>query len=166
MEMKRYAVCLITGFLLGMAIYFIFNHTKHDSNKNNNAVPEMVFVDRVEHRREKGEIPLFGPPTDSDKINFIRNADINSFEHLDVAYMFDADVMSEGLLYALVAANKFNIAQGNFSVYRYLSKANIYHQPIVADEKTKKIAMYYLKRGAALNEPDAVEELEKLEAEK
>ena len=83
MEMKRYAACLITGFLLGMAIYFIFNHARRDSNKNNIAVPEMVFVDRVEHRREKGEIPLFGPPTDSDKINFIRNADINSFEHLD-----------------------------------------------------------------------------------
>ena len=34
MEMKRYAACLITGFLLGMAIYFIFNHARRDSNKN------------------------------------------------------------------------------------------------------------------------------------
>ena len=66
-------------------------------------------------------------------------------------------------MYALIAANKFNIAQANYYVYHCLTNVDhvkAFYDPIMIDERTRNVALHYLQRGALLNDSQAKTELE------
>lgn len=157
--LKRAVSYIVAGFVLGLGTCII-EHCFMRGHDNRDAVlQEKVFVWNKKHL-DSGEIPLFMPPTDSDKISFIQNGNEVSFRNLTTAYIYET-VEPEGVLYALVAANKFNIAKGNFFVYYYLSYPQV-SKPITMDKRTKNIALRYLQKGASLKEKNAINELKKL----
>lgn len=162
--LKRAVSYIVAGFVLGLGTCII-EHCFMRGHDNRDAVlQEKVFVWNKKHL-DSGEIPLFMPPTDSDKISFIQNGDEGSFRNLTTAYIYET-VEPEGVLYALVAANKFNIAKGNFFVYYYLSYPQFFSKPVTMDERTKGIALRYLQKGVSLGEVNAVSELDNLKGDR
>lgn len=153
---------VVIGFFAGLFLCFVYSSTHNEQLEN--IQQDTVFVWNKKHL-DRGEIPLFVPPTDSDKVSFIQNGNESSFRTLTTAYIYET-VEQECLLYALVAANKFNIEKGNFFVYYYLSYPQIFSKPVTMDERTKDIALRYLQKGASLGEVNAVSELDKLKGDR
>ena len=160
-----YVVSATLGLAIGVGVYFMVCRLKFDSNgKPNVAYEKRIIYKWPEQKTPEGVIPLYDPPKDEDKDEFIKERNYESFSNLSIRYIY-ADVEIEAVLYALIAANKFNIAQANYYVYHYLTHVDhvkAFYDPIMIDERTRNVALHYLRRGALLNDSQAKTELESL----
>jgi hypothetical protein len=76
-------------------------------------------------------------------------------EYMDIRYY-----QQEFLLYSLIMANKFNIPDGYYFVYKdWTGIYNIHFRGEKMDDKTKKIVIDYLKRGVELNNYGSIIEM-------
>lgn len=70
----------------------------------------------------------------------------------------------EYLLYSIVMADKYNYAPANYDVYYCLTSVFDSNPSLgKIDKRTKELALYFLERGAKLNDPVAKKEINKLE---
>ena len=83
--------------------------------------------------------------------------DTAAYDELATAYLTDK-YNEEYLLYSLVMANKYNYPRAYFQVYECLTSVCELRKMRI-DEKTKALAIKYLKEGAELNERQSVIEL-------
>ena len=76
---------------------------------------------------------------DSDKLNLMNSKDKKSFEDLMIKYLY-VPVEEEGLIYAIIASNKFKIKEAESYICRYLTRDSM-------SEYTYRLGMAHLKNG-------------------
>jgi len=86
--------------------------------------------------------------------------DTAAYDELATAYLTNK-YNEEYLLYSFVMANKYNYPRAYFQVYECLT-AVFELRKIKIDEKTKTLAIKYLKEGVQLNERQSINELGEL----
>jgi len=86
--------------------------------------------------------------------------DTAAYDELAIAYLKDK-YNEEYLLYSFVMANKYNYPRAYYQVYECLT-AVFELRKIKIDEKTKALAIKYLKEGVDLNERQSIKELGEL----
>lgn len=87
----------------------------------------------------------------------LSKGDTIAYNELHTAFM-NEKYLEEYLLYSIIMANKYNYPPAYYQVYDCLT--SIYeHHSIEIDEKTKALAITYLKRGVYLNECQSTKEL-------
>ena len=72
--------------------------------------------------------------------------------------------MTLSILYALTAANKFDIAEGNYYIYLFLSGGYLSNEHVndSIDERSKSWAMYYLERGMKKGDRKSKQQYDKI----
>lgn len=120
----------------------VYSNKKANSSELANSNEKVEYVPSPIDRKEE-KIPIFEPPTEEQKKNFLESRDDKSFVTLADAYFYE-DIYGEGLIYAIIAANRFNIPRGNGYVYLFLTNFGACKE---LDERTEKMAIHYLKRG-------------------
>ena len=83
--------------------------------------------------------------------------DTTAYDELEVALMNDK-YKEEYLIYSMVMANKYRYPRAYFQVYYCLTSIFEHHSGLI-DEKTKVLAIEYLKKGVELKECQSVKEL-------
>lgn len=93
----------------------------------------------------------------------ISKGDVKAYEELEIAFFNVEYYEQDYLLYSIIMADKYNYPRAYFSVYYCLT--SIFEQHKYAgkiDEKTKALALKYLKEGVDLNDGQSTEELSNL----
>lgn len=170
----RYIFVFVCGVIAGITLFFAISHIVKTSSRNTNTrskfvstgienknVKEIFIVEDVEAKPD--EIPLFNPPTLQEKNDFLNKKDRGSFDELMTSYLYN-DIEPEGILYALTAANKFDIAEGNYYIYLFLSGGYLSNEHVndSIDERSKSWAMYYLERGMKKGDRKSKQQYDKI----
>lgn len=113
----------IISFIVGAVISVLIFCDK-DNKESSSHVKYKEVVIFKEKQLEKGCLPIFVQPTDSDKLNFMKNKEHKSFEDLMTKYLY-VPVEEEGLIYALIASNQFKLKEAGSYIYRYLTRDSI-----------------------------------------
>ena len=138
-------VFLSCGFILGFACDW-YDSIDHHSDKNVKQ-PKSIIVGYTS--------------ADIDTLkDLVLKGDESAYSSLLEQYMDIRYYQQESLLYSLIMANKFNISNAYYFVYSDWNGIYKFHFPDQKmDEKTKKITMNYLKRGAELKDFISIEKL-------
>lgn len=167
----KYIIRLSVFSILIISVLFCYYYMSYSndtnivySNKKINSSELASSNEKVEHvlspiDRKEEKIPIFEPPTEEQKKNFLENRDDKSFETLADAYFYE-DVYGEGLIYAIIAANRFGIPRGNGYVYLFLTNFGACKE---LDERTEKMAIHYLKRGILAKDENSEQLMNNLE---
>jgi len=92
----------------------------------------------------------------------LSKGDTIAYKELRIAY-FNVDYYEEEfLLYSIIMADKYNYPKAYYYVYKCLTSIFEWHHYGKIDEKTKILALKYLKEGAELNDSESTNELSKL----
>jgi len=92
----------------------------------------------------------------------LSKGDTIAYIELRIAY-FNVDYYEEEfLLYSIIMADKYNYPKAYYYVYKCLTSIFEWHHYGKIDEKTKNLALKYLKEGAELNDSESTNELSKL----
>ena len=97
----------IISFIIGVTVsLLIFNYNNNGVNYSHVKYKDSIIF--KEKQLEEGCLPLFVQPVDSDKLNLMNSKDKKSFEDLMIKYLY-VPVEEEGLIYAIIASNKFKM---------------------------------------------------------
>lgn len=141
----RKIFCFIVGSVCSFFV-FLYGHPQKTTYK----IDYNVKIRFKEKKIPEGVIPLFIQPLDSDKTNFIMYKNEKYFTDLMVRYLY-VPVEEEGLLYALLASNKFGIKEAEYYIYRYLAI-----HPF--SKFTYDFGIEHLKKGVRLGAIDCISE--------
>ncbi|MCK9311586.1 MAG: hypothetical protein M0P26_04820 [Bacteroidales bacterium] len=105
----------------------------------------------------------FGPSIEELKKNVLTKGDTLAYEELSIRYFNVNYSKGEFLFYSIIMANKYCYPPAFFNVYRCLTEIFEHNNKVGSiDEKTKELALKYLKEGANLNEYNALNTLSTL----
>ena len=128
----------IISFIIGVTVsLLIFNYNNNGVNYSHVKYKDSIIF--KEKQLEEGCLPLFVQPVDSDKLNLMNSKDKKSFEDLMIKYLY-VPVEEEGLIYAIIASNKFKIKEAESYICRYLTRDYM-------SEYTYRLGMAHLKNG-------------------
>ena len=84
-----YVVSATLGLAIGVGVYFMVCRLKLDSNgKQNVAYEKRIIYKWPERKTPKGVIPLYDPPKDEDKDEFLKERNYESFSSLSIRYIY------------------------------------------------------------------------------
>jgi len=92
----------------------------------------------------------------------LSKGDTIAYKELRIAYLNVDYYEQEYLLYSIIMADKYNYPKAYYYVYMCLTSIFEWHHYGKIDERTKKLALKYLKEGAELNDGESTNELSKL----
>lgn len=147
----RLSVFIALVFIMFFCYRYYISYPKDrnvtSGHKNINHLPSSIDVDKG----KTGKIPVFNPPTDEEKRDFYMSHDEKAFTTLMDSYFYEK-VYGEGLVYAIIAANRFDIPRGNSYVYLFLTNFGTCKE---LDIRTEQIAMHYIRRGMSMKDKDS-----------
>lgn len=100
----------IFGIILSFFLSFLWNHDRRTYD-----IKYKESVAFHEKKVPKGFIPLFIQPTGTDRKNFITYRNKKYFTNLMIRYLY-VPVEEEGILYALLTSNQFNIKEAGYYI--------------------------------------------------
>jgi len=93
----------------------------------------------------------------------LSKGDTIAYKELSIAYINVRYYEEEFLLYSIIMADKYNFPKAYYYVYKCLTSIFEFHQYTgKIDEKTKKLALKYLKEGVELNDGESTHVLSEL----
>jgi len=112
-----------------------------------------IYIYNYEHHKPIPDI----------RVDIFKHGDVHSYKFLVDSCRLDKQNFSHYLFYSFIMANTYNYVPANYDVYRALTSA---YSPSYGigkiDDKTKSIALFYLKRGAYKGYRPAIDELRRL----
>jgi len=112
----------------------------------------------IQKREHPIEVTSINDTRSIDKLKELAlKGDTIAYDELEVALMNDK-YKEEYLIYSMVMANKYRYPRAYFQVYYCLTSTFEHHSGLI-DEKTKILAIDYLKKGVELKECQSVKEL-------
>lgn len=141
--------CLIITVLIVFLISIIVGFYIPKQKSIYHTDDEFVYSDTIKfHEKSLPEecLPISIPPQDSDIINFMSKKDKSSYEELMIRFLYVAN-SDEGVIYSLIASNKFHISCAESYIYASLTRNDVLSGFI------KDIARKHLMRGVKMKDP-------------
>lgn len=139
----RYYITILIVIITGLFIFYTFRSYKHKSKE---------FISMNNTR-----------PIEELKKLVISKGDTTAYYELSIAYLNVDYYKQEYLLYSIVMADKYNYPRAYYDVYHGLTSIfERHHYAGKIDEKTKNLAMKFLKGGVELNDKQSTHELSEL----
>jgi len=143
--MKRIYYIIITFLLFTVGLFTIY----HISSK------KQVLIKSVSMNNTR--------PIKELKKLVLSKGDTIAYKELRIAYLNVDYYEEEFLLYSIIMADKYNFPKAYYYVYRSLTSIFEFHQYTgKIDEKTKMLALKYLKKGVELNDSESTHVLSEL----
>ena len=101
------------GFILLLVMVLSLTTCTNKDKQNNGHLTALADTKKKDRT---GKVPIFNAPAEEQKQSFFKRRDEKSFVTLMDSYFYE-DVYGEGLAYAIIAANRFNIPKANSYVY-------------------------------------------------
>ncbi len=142
--MKRiyYKIIAILVFIVGLFVFYQINSRKQVSVKS-------VSMNNTRPIKELKKLVL-------------SKGDTIAYKELRIAYLNVDYYEEEFLLYSIIMADKYNYPKAYYYVYKCLTSVFEWHHYGKIDEKTKILALKYLKEGVELNDSESTNQLSKL----
>lgn len=140
---KKYSIIIILLVITGIFIFYHFRSNKYKSEE---------FVSMNSTR-----------PVEELKKLVLSKGDTIAYNELRIAYLDVKYYEEEYLLYSIIMADKYKYPRAYYYVYYSLTSIFEYHHYTgKIDEKTKTLALKYLKEGVDLNDSQSTHELSEL----
>ncbi|MDE5986305.1 MAG: hypothetical protein K2H16_03365 [Prevotella sp.] len=147
------------GFILLSAMVLSLTTCTNKAKQNNGHLTALADTQKKDRT---GKVPVFNAPTEEQKHSFFKNRDEKSFVTLMDSYFYE-DVYGEGLAYAIIAANRFNIPKANSYVYLLLTDFGTCK---ALDKRTEQMAMHYIRRGISVKDKESERIMKRVEQNK
>jgi len=145
----KYCILGVSLFVLGVISGYLFFHFEREK--------EVKLLMTAKSMND------FGPSIEELKKSVLINGDTSAYEQLSIKYLCVRYFEGEFLFYSLIMADKYCYPPAYYHVYRCLTEIFEHNNRVgKIDDKTKDLALKYLKEGVRLNEWNALNTLSNL----